>query len=199
VNERGPLVRLHRTLPLFAVGMSVALLLQGCSPLDETPVPDAQPEGPTACDGVARQSVEAIVGRPAKSYQFGDWRTIRETGFSCEVDSPHGAIDIRVTPLSREDKGAEAAERVTEWRDAGGDPIETDLAPGEGYLFGEPGQVITAAWVCTDRSLEVVLQDVWIDDRRDQRQDAQNLLFSLLPYTCAQQQVPGVDYTEPEK
>lgn len=180
-----------------ALAACSALALAGCSPLDGEPVPAEQTAGPWMCDGVSRVSVERIVGNPSVPMQSGDWRTLKDTGFECRVDSPHGAVDIIVTPFSEEEAGAASAEAVAQWQAADGEPIVDESgSPGQGYLTGEPGQVVTAGWVCTTRKLEVVLSDVWLDDRRDQRADARNLLVSVLPFACAMRQVPDVDYTD---
>lgn len=189
---------MRRRAAAAALAAALALGLAGCSPLDAEPVPTAQTGGPWMCDGVSRWSVERIVGNPSVPSQAGDWRTLRETGFSCLVDSPHGTVDIIITPFAEEEAAAKAADAVARWQAADGERIvDPEGSPGQGYLMGEPGQVVTAAWACTDRTLEVILSDVWLDDARDQRADARNLLVSIVPYACAMRQVPDVDYTAP--
>lgn len=180
-------------VPLVAL---LACSLTACSPLDEIPVPQTSSEGPWACDGVARFNIERIVGNPNLPMQTGDWRTVKEHGFACNVDSPHGTVDITVTPFTAEEAPTKAAELTESWLASGGEPIaDPKGAPGQGYIFGEPGVQVTAGWVCTDRSLEVVLTDVFPDERRDQFDDAENMLLGVLGYACAMEQVPDLDYS----
>lgn len=191
VNTR---IRPSATATASAGALTLLLLLTGCSPLDGEPVPTEQTAGPWACDGVSRVSIERIVGNPSVPYQSGDWRTLSKTGFTCKVDSPNGTIDIVITPYTDGDRGAKAAERMNAWQQENGHRIEGVSAPGEGYVGGEPGERIVAGWSCTDRSVEVTLDSVYMDDRRDQLVDSEHLLVSLLPFACQQREVPDVDY-----
>lgn len=184
-----------RALGAVLLAAATVLPLSACSPLGPDPVPETMPEGERVCDGVARLSVERILGEGVTAHQTGDWRSLKETGFACYADSPAGVLDVVVTPFPEETAAAELASRVDAWRQAGEPIADPNGSPGQGYLAGEPGQVVTASWACTDRTVEVQLEDVWVDERRDQRVDAERLLVSVLGYACRKLEVPGVDYT----
>lgn len=175
------------------------LALSSCSPLTPGDLP-LDGSAPWACDGVARGSIDLILGEGYTIWQTGDWRHLERESFLCQVDGVHGHVQVEVWHLGEgEAAETEASARLQAMRDAGGEAIDNPHGvPGSGYRTGSPddlAETVTAGWVCSPRAVEVRLESVWQDGTRDSRADAANLLQQVLPYACGGEAVPGVDYS----
>lgn len=173
----------------------VAALLTACSPLPAGDVPIEASE-PWVCPGVSRSSIELILGEGYTILELGDWADLDDDPFSCEINGIHGNVIVDVRGLPRDEAQAAGADQLARWSaSAGAEQISNPHGvPGAGYRSGTPGDVVTAGWVCGVRTAEVRLEWVWVDDTRNQLADAANLLQQVLPYACANEMVPGVDY-----
>lgn len=189
-----------RRLAARAVALGAVALagLTACSPLTPGDIP-LEPSAPWACDGVARDSIDKIIGEGYTIVQLGEWTDLEEDPFTCEVNGIHGHVIVDVTERSDDGASEAGAEQLSEWYDAGGEQISNPQGvPGEGYRTGTPGETITAGWVCGVRTAQVTLESVWLDGTRNQLADAANLLQQVLPYACGNEMVPGVDYSPSE-
>ena len=183
----------HRTAALAVAGVAV-LALAACSPLRTDELPPTA-DAPWICPGVSRDSVALVTGEGYLVTQLGDWRHLEREPFRCEVNASSGNVIIQVERLG---EGTEAQQRAGETVDGwtGGDALPNTLGvPGSGYRWGEPGDLVTAQWVCGERRATVELDTVWLDGTRDQRADAATLLYQLLPFACGNAAVPDVDYS----
>jgi len=179
-----------RILPVVAL---VAITLGACTSPDPSPVsPTAA--APWVCPGVPRDGSELALGGDVTAETSGRWAA-EGPGFFCTVkreDSSDGTILVMQGPVgSFASAGATAELQLAAIkREEGAEPIDAD-ATGEGYAFGA-GVKPTAAWVCGERVFTVELVSVDVEGR-DGVADAENLLVSMLPWACGDEEAPGTD------
>lgn len=189
-------VALQRRVGASAGLGAIALIaLSACSPLPAGEVPIEASE-PWVCPGVSRTSVDLMIGEGYTVLELGAWTDLEDDPFTCEVNGVHGNVIVDVTQQPRDEAQGAGAQQLADWRAAGAEQLDNPHGvPGAGYRSGTPGDVVTAGWVCGVRTAEVRVEWVWVDDTRDQLADAANLLQQVLPFVCANEVVPGVDYS----
>ena len=167
---------------LVAVG-----LLAACGSPDDSPVPTTA-AAPWACAGVPQDGVDLILGASATATTHGRWSD--ESGsFTCTAKHEgSGTVLVIQDPVGGFIGGVDAKSQLEAIsREPDAEPIDAD-ATGSGYVVGSTKPA--AAWVCGERVLSVELINVDTEGR-DGRDDATNLLVSMLPWACDGEAVPS--------
>lgn len=157
--------------------------ITGCSGASLEPVPTTA-TGDFVCDGVAREGVELILGGRVASVEPSN--TWDDESFLCFVGGEKARVSVSATPTmfatwgGGTDEGV--LERASEWM--GAVPFEAEGAVGAGSRDPDG-----ALWVCGGRLLRVDLSGRLVEGR-DASLDAANLLVSMLPWACGDEEPP---------
>jgi len=158
-------------------------VIAGCASPSLDPVPTVA-GGDFLCDGVPREGVELILSGHAESAEpTGTWEG--ET-FFCWIDGKEVGVDVRARPTIFATWGggtdAGVLERAGEWM--GATPLDAEDVAGAGYRHPD-----AALWVCNGRLVRVDLSGRLVEGR-DASMDAANLLVSMLPWACGDEEAP---------
>jgi hypothetical protein len=173
---------------VLLVGLLLGVLaVGGCTGPDRTPVPRTA-EAPWLCSGVPRDSIDLALGGAELDGDTGqgslDWR---DEQFYCAAQAGGSSIFVRQQTLLNSGYGStEEAVVGTLEESSEGRRIDAD-APGRGYLV-EEGQAV-AVWVCTGFVTRVSFFGE-PPRGRDWDEDAVNLLVSVLPWACGEEEPP---------
>jgi len=162
----------------LVLGVVALAALTACTSPDTAPVPTTAAD-PYVCAGVPQEGTELALGGSGTAKETGSWLA-DGPAFSCAVTRSGGKVFVTygdpTTFLSLDQAGQQL--------DA--EPLTAD-GDGSGYVFGDSRA--TAMWVCGEHVLAVELIGVDVKGR-DQRDDAENLLISMLPWACGDTAVP---------
>ena len=184
--------RARAWVPLVVVCVVPGLLV-ACSGRDTTtPVP-TEAAAPFMCDGVPALGVELLTGAPdAEVTQEGQWGS-DERNFYCTVTVEQEPGLFRGLTVTEQRVAVsifgDAATAEEELRATSGQVIDADES-GVGAVYGSTEGTLTAAWACGERVLWVEVQGVF-DDGRAAEEDLSNLLVSMLPWVCGDDDVPA--------
>lgn len=181
-----------RAVGAVLAGLGLLLAVAACTGPDLEEVPTEAAE-PFVCAGVPAEGVTLLLGADAaRARTSGHWGD-DGIGFDCVVELESGDPG-RVMVISG-DVGiafgsGDATEALEEFS-AQGDAAAIDAdAAGGGYVYGSGEESATAAWVCDSRVLSVEAFDVDVEGR-ELRADVENLLVSMLPWACGDEEAPA--------
>ena len=165
----------------------------GCTPAEVVPVPTSASE-PFVCDGVPARAIELVLDIPRADFdvrQSGAWDG---AVFTCEVAAGPGeaapAVSVTLLPWAGGPYGSlAAATRAFALVEAPGRPLEVVGGSGSGMAQPIGEESAQAVWACADVYLEAELRRV-AEPGRDAIDDAANLVVSMLPWACGDQEVP---------
>ncbi|MBO3084402.1 hypothetical protein [Cellulomonas fengjieae] len=166
-----------------------ALVATGCT-ADPEPVPRTA-GSPWLCSGVPRDSIDLALGGAELDEDSGQgslgWR---DDGFDCAAQAGDSTILVAQQTVLNSGYGS-TEEEIVETLEASSDGRRIDAdAPGRGYLV-EEGQAV-AVWVCTGFVTRVSFFGE-PPRGRDWSEDAVNLLVSMLPWACGEEDAPPTD------
>lgn len=174
--------------------MLAAVVLGGCTSAPSLePVPTVAPS-PFLCAGVPRTSAELILGGDVEADETGVWKGNPFAPFKCTItrvgrDDLDGYIWILPNPIAW--IGEDTDDFLIQYM--GGPEHATPMtadAPGRGFTSSQKtDDQAGAVWVCDGFATKVALTSVDIEGR-DAEEDAANLLRSMLPWACGDEDVP---------